>query len=253
MALPNHSPLSGTQFRVGFGPRGTRQRLILTQIHVDRITGCDGRMVVNPDPSVDRVEMIAAPGGSRFKKFFKIPWQLRSEDEVYHATREALLRSYGHFANRIAFTPLGLDGDGKLSPDQSARAMLGASYALWAGEENKVPHQILISIHADSMAYQDFELALEKHFFPYRSAENPNSGLNWRRAARRWGVRNLRNDGQRLFECFDALGGNSGRDAAQAIHQIARDQPDIFKPKDIDRMSGYDNYCLLYTSPSPRD
>jgi len=242
MTLPNYSVISGTKFRVGFGPRGTFQRLIITQVHVDRLAKLDGKIVVEPDHSRQRVDAISPDVESRHEKIFRIPWQLKSEADVALATREALLRSHGHFANRVAFTPLGVTDDGIISPDQSARSMLGAIYALWSGAENTVPHQILISIHADSMAYQDFKIALGQYFFPHRQAENPNTGLVWKSAIRRWGVRNWKKSGQNLLECLESLSGDLGREAALTIHEIAQKQPGIFKAKDIDLMSGYEHF-----------
>lgn len=242
MGLPRYPVVSGTQFRVGFGPRGTQQRLILTQVHVDRIAGCDGRVVVDPDSSVDHVETVAAPKGSRSKKFFQIPWELKSEEDVQRATREALLRSHGHFANRLALTPLGIGYDGALSPDQSARAMLGAVYTLWAGEENRVPNQILVSVHADEIAYQAFEQALETHFFPYRQADNANKGLGWKRKIARWGARAFRKEGQLLLEYLEILETPSGRDAAAEILRFAQQRPNLFKPNDVNRMVLFDTY-----------
>jgi len=242
MALPSYTPLSGTQFRVGFGPRGTNQRLILTKVHVDRLAECEGKIVVDAKASRSSVDVVSADKNSRYKKIFRIPWELHTEENVARAVRESLRRANGNLCNRVAFTPLGYSDEGILSPDQSARAMLGAIYALWAGEENKVPHQILISIHADSMAYQDFEIALERHFFPHRQAENPNSGLDWKRAFGRWGARNLRGKGQILFERLEDLAGDNGREAALAIHEIAQERPGIFKAKDVDRLSAHDSY-----------
>lgn len=240
MALPSYRVLSGTQFRVGFGPRGTFQRLVLTDVHADRLAKCDGKIVAEHEPTRDRVAVLKADAGSRHKKIFRIPWELKGKEDVERATREVLLRSHGNFANRVVFQPLGLNDDDERSPDQSANAMLGAIYALWSGAENTVPHQILISINASSMVYEAFEIALEKHFFPYRQAENPNSGLPWKSTIGRSWARNFGRSGQNLFDYLKALSDKLERnDAAQNIYQVARERPEIFKAEDIDRMSAY--------------
>lgn len=240
MSLPKYPVLKGEQFRVGFGPRGVDQKLILTKVHVDRITGCNGRVVVDPDPSLERDSVISETTEGRIKKLFRIPWELRSEDDVQRATREVLRYAHDSFATRVAFTLLGVGNMSVLMPDQSVRAMMGAIYSLWSGSENTVPNQILISIYPKTLEDGDFEHTLKQHFFPYRPVENASKGIGWKRAVGRWATRSFLQIGQDLSDSLKSLETTMGREAASdKIFQLAQKRPGIFKPADVNRMSRF--------------
>ena len=240
MGLPSYSRVSSAQFCVGFGPRGIGQRLILTQLRADRLADCDAQVVAEYDPGSEHIQKVALPIGSRSKNLFRIPWQLDSAENVEKATRRTLVYAHENVVRRIVFAPLGMGDDGVLAPDQSATAMLGAIYALWADEKIKIPSQILISIHADSTTYPAFKHALIRNFFPHRQAENPTSGLNLWSGFGRFGARKLRRVGDELANSLVQLSDGNDQGAAETILRIAKERPNIFKADDIRLMKDKD-------------